>query len=211
MRAEKALPGALEYYQAALTQTPESASLRNRIAIVDMELSRWKLSIRELELAIHADPEFADAYNNLGVDYYEIKNSRKAISCYRRAIRLNEDEASFYSNLGAAYFSRKQFQKAVESYSKALQLDPEVLEHTSRTGVSARLPSPDDRARFDYAMAKLYAKMGSTDHSLEHLRRALEEGYKHIDDVYRDEEFAGLRKDPRFTQLMTKRPVPLPE
>jgi len=210
LRAEKILPGALEYYRAALAKTPHSASLHNRIGIVEIELSNWKRSIQQLKLAIEADPQFADAYNNLGVDYYELKNSGKAIALYKKAIRLR-GEASFYSNMGAAYFSRKDFEKAADAYSRALQLDPDVLEHTSRTGIAARLPSPDDRARFDYAMAKLYAKMGANDHSLEHLRRALEEGYKRINDVYKDEEFATLRKDPRFAQLMTKRPAGLPE
>jgi tetratricopeptide (TPR) repeat protein len=211
LRAEKASSGALEYYRAALAKTPDSASLHNRIGIVEIELSQWKRSIRELELAIKADPQFADAYNNLGVDYYELKKSGKAISLYKKALRLQGDEASFYNNLGAAYFERKEFEKAADAYSKALQLDPDVLEHSSRTGVVDQLPSPADRARFDYAMAKLYARMGSTDHSLEHLRRALEEGYKHINDVYKDEEFAALRKDPRFSQLMAKRPAALPE
>jgi tetratricopeptide (TPR) repeat protein len=211
LRAEKILSGAIEYYRAALAKSPDSASLHNRIGIVELELARWKNSIHEFELAVRSDPEFADAYNNLGVDYYELKKPGKAIAFYKKAIRLQGTEASFYSNLGAAYFSRKDFEKAAAAYTTALQLDPDVLEHTSRTGVAARLPSPDDHARFDYAMAKLYAKMGSNDHSLEHLRRALEEGYKHINDVYKDEEFASLRKDPRFAQLMTKRPTALPE
>jgi tetratricopeptide (TPR) repeat protein len=211
LRAEKILPGALEYYRAALAKTPRSASLHNRIGIVEMDLSNWKSSIQEFRFAIQADPQFADAYNNLGVDYYELRNSKKAIGLYEKAIHLGGQEASFYSNLGAAYFARKEFEKAAGAYSRALQLDPDVLEHTSRTGIAAQLPSPDDRARFDYSLAKLYAKMGSNDHSLEHLRRALEEGYKRINDVYKDEEFASLRKDPRFAQLMTKRPTALPE
>ena len=51
-------------------------------------------------------------------------------------------------------------------------------------------------------MAKLYAKMGFSDRSLEYLRKALEEGYKDLKNVYKDTEFAELRKDKRFTELM---------
>jgi hypothetical protein len=81
----------------------------------------------------------------------------------------------------------------------------------SHIPVSDNDPSPGDRARFYYVLAKLYAKSGVTDRSLQYLRRALEEGYKGIDDVYKDSEFAGLRKDPRFTELMAARPVAIPE
>ena len=68
------------------------------------------------------------------------------------------------------------------------------------------MSSPEDRAHYDYVVAKLYAKLGQTDRSLQYLRRAMEEGFKNIEDVYKDAEFAQLRKDPRFTQLMAARP-----
>src|SRR6202050_1506928 len=115
---------------------------------------------------------------------------------------VNNGSASFYSNLGAAYFSKRSFEPAIAAYQHALELDPDVFERTSRTGVQAQLPSPEDRARYDYTVAKLYAKMGLSDQSLEYLKKAMEDGYKDLKNVYKDVEFVQLRKNPRFTELM---------
>jgi hypothetical protein len=46
---------------------------------------------------------------------------------------------------------------------------------------------------------------------LEHLRKAMEEEYKDIAKVYKDDEFAGLRKDPRFNELMANKPPVIPD
>ncbi len=73
------------------------------------------------------------------------------------------------------------------------------------------MSKPEDRAHYDYVVAKLYAKMGIPDRSLEYLRKALEEGYKNIGDVYKDAEFSELRKDPRFTALMSAKPPAIPD
>jgi hypothetical protein len=78
-------------------------------------------------------------------------------------------------------------------------------------GVQARLPSPEDRARYDYVLAKLFAKNGMPDQSLHYLKKAMEDGYKDIKDVYKDEEFSTLRKDPRFVELMASKPVAIPD
>ena len=71
--------------------------------------------------------------------------------------------------------------------------------------MQAQLPSPEDRAHYNYTVAKLYAKMGLPERSLEYLRRAMEQGYKDLKNVYKDAEFTDLRKDPRFTELMASR------
>ena len=77
-----------------------------------------------------------------------------------------------------------------------------------RIKLQAQLPSPGDRAHYDYTVAKLYAKMGFSERSLEYLRKAMEEGYKDFKNVYKDEEFAALRKDKRFTEMVAaKTPV----
>ena len=206
LRAQKLFLDALDYYRAALVKNPKSPSLYNKIGIVELQMQRWPDAKKNFEQAIRADHQYSDAYNNLGVIYYIGKKYNKAISRYNKAIQYHEDTAAYYSNLGAALFSKKEFEKSVEAYSRALQLDPDVFERTSRTGVAAQMSRPEDRAHYDYVLARLYAKMGDTERSLEYLRRAMEEGYKSINSVYKDQEFAGLRKDHRFTELMAARP-----
>jgi tetratricopeptide (TPR) repeat protein len=206
LRAEKAYLDALDYYEAAIRKAPDKAGLYNKAGITELLMQRMKEASKYFDRAIHYDKNFADAHNNLGVIYYELKKYPRAIKEYERAIKLRPDAASYFSNLGAAYFAKNEIDKAVVAYNQALQLDPDVLEHNSRAGVTAQLPSPEDRAHYDYVMAKLYAKMGVPDRSLQHLRRAMEEGYKKIEDVYKDPEFAALRGDPRFDALMKGRP-----
>jgi len=211
LRAEKRYFDALDYYRAALAKKPNESRIYNKAGIAELLTQRWREATRDFQHAIKCERRSSDAYNNVGVIYYEEKKYGKAIKQYKKAISILPSSASFHSNLGAAYFSKKEFENASLEYAKALQLDPEIFERTSHTGVSAQLSSPNDRAHYDYVVAKLYAKMGSPDRSLAYLRRALEEGYKGVDNAYKDPEFADLRKDVRFTQLMAARPPAIPE
>ena len=211
LRMQKLYLDAIDYYRAGLTKEPNSARLLNKIGIAELMMQRYREAKKTFEQAIKSDRKFADAYNNLGVVYYEERKYGPAVKEYRRAIAVDATSASFYSNLGAALFSKRQFESAVEAYQKAMEIDPDVFERTSRGGVQAQLPSPEDRARYDYTVAKLYAKMGLPDRSLEYLRKAMEEGYKDLKNVYKDTEFAELRKDKRFTELMAAKTPALPE
>jgi tetratricopeptide (TPR) repeat protein len=211
LRAEKNYLDALDYYHAALSKHPNSAAIYNKMGIAELLIQRYPEAKKSFERAIKVDHQYADAYNNLGVIFYIGKKYSRAIDRYNKAIQLHEDTASYYSNLGAALFSKKEFDKSVLAYSRALAIDPDVFERTSKAGVAAQMSKPEDRAHYDYVVAKLYAKMGEADRSLEYLRKAMEEGYKSIDNVFKDEEFAGLRKDKRFTDLMNARPPGIPD
>ncbi len=202
---------ALDYYRAALAKQPTSASLLNKIGITELMMQRYREAKKAFDQSIKVDRQFADAYNNRGVVFYEERKYSAAVKEYRRAIAIDGTSASFFSNLGAALFAKKEFDPAVVAYQHAMELDPEVFERTSRAGVQAQLPSPGDRAHYDYTVAKLYAKMGYSDRSLEYLKKALEEGYKDFNNVYKDVEFAGVRKDKRFAELMAAKPAALPE
>jgi len=211
LRVQKLYLDALDYYHAAMVKEPNSARLMNKLGIAELMMQRYREAKKSFEQSIKVDRKFADAYNNLGVVLYEQKKFGPAVKQYRKAIAIDGKSASFYSNLGAALFSKKEFDPSAVAYQKALEIDPDVFERSSRGGVQAQLPSPDDRAHYDYTVAKLYAKMGFSERSLEYLRKAMEEGYKDFNNVYKDAEFAQLRKDKRFTELMASKTLPLPE
>ena len=218
LREEKDWLDAVDYYQATLKREPSNASLLNRIGICQLQLHRLRDARKTLEHAIRIDHQYADAYNNLGVVYYEtgvlyhsIGDFGKAVKIYDKAIALSNDYASYYNNRGAAYFAQKRYEPAIVDYSKALNLDPDIFERTSKSGVQAVLPSPEDRARYEYVVAKLYAKMGESDRSLHYLKKAKEDGYKDLKDVYKDNEFSSLRKDSRFAELMAAKTLAIPD
>ena len=214
LRARKAYADALDYYRAALADSKaaaltnsEIAALHNKSGIAHLQMLHYKMAKKEFGRAIKLDPTYAEPLNNLGVVDYIQNNPKKAIGRYLKAIELKAGVASFHSNLGTAYFTRKQYDKASSAYLQALELDPDIFERESPAGVSARMVSPSDRARFSYVIAKMYAKTGNSDRCLLYLRKAMEAGYAGIDDVYKDEEFSQVRKDPRFGELMASKPV----
>jgi tetratricopeptide (TPR) repeat protein len=211
LRTEKNFLDAIDYYRAALKGAAGNASLFNKIGMCQLMMHRDKEAKKSFERSIKADRNHADAYNNLGATYYDMHNNNAAIKQYERAISLKSDAAAYYSNLGTAYFGKRQFEKAIQNYAKAVQLDPEVFDFSSRAGVQARLASPEDRAHYDYVLAKLYARTGVPDRSLHYLKKAMEEGYKDIKNVYKDDEFSTLRKDPRFAELMAAKTTAIPD
>lgn len=208
LQSEKYYLDAIDYYRAALGKDPHNAVVINKIGMQELLLHRWRAARRSFQEAIKVDRKYANAYANLAVVYYEESSYTKSIRYYDKAIQLDGDEAVFYNNRAAALFAKKQYQKAMADYAMALQIEPDIFDRATRgQGVQAKLPSPEDIAHYDYVLARLFAKNGSSDRSLHYLKKAKEEGYKDINNVYKDEEFSLLRKDPRFAELMAAKTV----
>ena len=211
LRAIKDYLDAIDYFQAALNKDPRNAVIENKLGLSYLAMQKYALAGKCFRNATRMDRNYAEAYNNLGAIYYFQKSYAKAIRQYETAIKLRPESATFYGNMGAAYFAKKQPEQAMIAYIHALQLDPEVLGHSSRVGIAGQVTPQEERAFYDYIVAKAYAKLGLLDLSLQHLRKAMEEQYKDIDKVYKDSEFATLRKDPRFNDLMTNKPPVIPD
>jgi len=184
----------------------KDAILKNKTGIAFHQLLQLDSARKNYEQAVKLKPDYAEAINNLGTVYYAKKSFRRSITFYKRALKLSPEAASIYSNLGTAYFARKQYVEATDAFQTALKLDPEVFEHHNTYGVLLQERSVDERAKFHYYVAKMYAKDGRNELALQYLRKALEEGFKEKKKLNEDPEFAELRELPEFKLLLTLEP-----
>jgi hypothetical protein len=82
-----------------------------------------------------------------------------------------------------------------------LQLDPTILDHSYSGGTTAQVNTAEERARCNYMLAKIYAKLGDAEQCMRCLKKAKEEGHRNLANVYKDEEFSHLRQDPRVLEI----------
>ncbi len=211
LRGQRLYGDAIDFYQAALKKDPRRAMLWNKIGLAELRLARYDNAKADFEKAVKIDHNFSDAVGNLGATYYLQKQYGKAIKTCKKAIKMRPDVASFHNNLANAYFSRKEFDKAVQEFVRALELDPDILERRSTTGIQAQVIGNEDRARYSFELARVYAMSGKLDRALHYLRKAMEDGYPEMNSVYKEQEFAELRKDPRFAELMQYKPQAIPQ
>ena len=204
--ARKMYREAIDMYRQGPADSPV---LANKIGIAFHQLLQLDLAKKNYERAVKLDPTFPEAINNLGTIYYAQKSYKRAITYYKRALRYSSPTASIYANLGAAYFGRKDYKHASEWYEEALKLDPDVFEHHSSFGTLMQERTVEERATFHLYLAKMYAKSGANERAIIYLRKALEEGVKDRNKIPEMPEFASLKTDPAFKQLILENPKPL--
>ena len=200
--ARKLYREAVDAYQQALRAEPKSHILYNKLGIANHQQLQLDRARQYYERAVRLNKRYSEAINNLGTIHYARGGYRQAISSYKKALVISPNSASIHSNLGTAYFARKRYKDASEHYRTALSLDSEIFEHRGGFGSLLQERSVQDRARFHYYMAKTYAAAGYVERALSYLRKALEEGLKEKEKIPEEAEFASLRANPEFQQLL---------
>jgi tetratricopeptide (TPR) repeat protein len=184
-------------------QMPQNEALTwNKLGIAFHQMGNLGQAKKNYEKAAKINPKYAEAWNNLGTVAYAQKNYRRATAFYRRALSIAPASASMHSNLGTAHFARKKYEEAAASYQKALELDPNVFENRGSQGTVLQERSVEERAKFHYYLAKLYAQNGRQDVALQYLRKCLEEGFKEKSKIVEEEAFASMKENPEFLAIL---------
>jgi len=187
--------------------SPKDPVLLNKIGIAYHQMMKLADARKSYEQALKIKPDYVEAMNNLGTIYYSRKSFRRAISWYNKALKKSGGEsksASIYMNLGTAYFARKQYDRATTAYQTAMKIDPDVFERHGNVGVILEERSVEEKAKYHFYLAKLYAKGGRNDLALQYLRKCLEEGFKEKKKIEDEADFAALKELPEFKELLAK-------
>ncbi|MBZ5682285.1 MAG: tetratricopeptide repeat protein [Acidobacteriia bacterium] len=207
-RAQKNYPLAIQYFRKALRTDRKNSVLYNKLGMSELKNNELRTARQDFERAVKNNPKYVEAVNNIGAVDYVNKKYGSAAKYFKKAVALDETRPTFHINLGAAWFAQNKLDRAIAEYTRAVELDPEALKQDSKAGVVAQISTPEERARYQYMLAKIYAKRGDVENCLQCLKKAKEEGHRNLPNVYKEEEFSRMWQDPRLHEVV---PPPTPK
>lgn len=202
LRARRFPQDALDYYMYAMRRGGKEVVLLNKMGITELGLGNPERARAYFKEVIKLKKKDAEGWNNLGAVEYVMGQESNAIFDYKRAIKLDKKGASYHSNLATAYLEEKNWNGARKEYAIALKLDPEIFERSNAMGVTARMLTTDDHARFCYEVARIFAARSDDAEMLHYLTMASEGGFDVLEAMGHDQIMERYRKDPRVLLLV---------
>ncbi|MGO8933903.1 MAG: tetratricopeptide repeat protein [Terracidiphilus sp.] len=198
---------ARQRYQAAIaaySKAPQmTAEIWNRMGIDYQMMFNSSAATRCYKQSLQIDPHDPQVLNNLGTVYASLKDYGQAERLYRKALKIDPHSALILKNLGTNLLAEHRYNKGWEVYQQALAIDPQIFADNSSPAVEDP-SSVAERGAMNYYMAASCARVGETACALQYLRMALDEGFTTRKKVANDSEFAGLRDNPDFKQLLAE-------
>lgn len=193
-------------YQAAIAaydKAPRSALIWNKTGIAYQMMLDPKDAERCYKASLKMDPKDPRVMNNLATLYDTMKRYGKAEKLYRRALRIDPKFALAYKNLGTNLLSRRKYEKGWEAYQQALALDPDVF-HSQSGPQTQDLTPVRERGAMNYYLARSFVSAGQPERAIQHLRKAMAEGFIDARKVAADKNFVSLRGNPAFDALIAE-------
>ncbi len=174
--------------------------------------------------AIELDPNNYYAYWVLGRIYHSTDRDKDAIELYKKVIDINPDFYAAYSDLGVSHekLGDKSGQKQalellMEIFPRYLSDHPddarahivyaielvkaERIDEAKDECKRAIELSPDD-SLMSYNVACLYSRLGEKRQGIEHLQKAIKQGYTNFEWLRRDPDLNNIQNEPEFIELM---------
>ena len=204
-------------FQRAIALNPGYAQGLHWYALYLAAQGRKQDSITEIKLAREIDPRSMIINANIGWCYYLAGDYDKAVEASKETLRLDPSFAVAYGYLGQAYVEKGQYADAIDASRNFVSLAPgdvsrraELAAIYGRAGKKkeaqeilsdfARMQNGSYISAYDWAMA--YSGLGNRQQTLTWLQKAYEEKNGRIVNLAVHPQFAFLRTDPSFQQLI---------
>jgi len=211
-------------YQRAIDLSPGVYGLHYSLGAVRIRQGRFDEAIGALKDSIEVKPSSL-AYSNLGACQYLLGDFPEASESFRKAITLTPGDYWYHVYLGDSLtWTPGQSEKARQAYETAIPLAEGVLRVNPRESGAmghlalcyARVGRRNEAAQLVERAVALEPEnasvlqkaavvtliLGRRDESFRLLARAVERGYGTVE-IRSDPEFATLRNEPRFQQLLS--------
>ena len=210
---------ALSRLQQARSLGPATAELELQEALTLVLADRPQEALPRLEAAVELDPVTVRLRGDIGWLFIMLGNHEKAVFHCRRAVELDPEHIGSVGCLISAHRALGNEDSAAE-FARTLMIlraAPPSLLATLDGQSPAAVLDRYDRWQLDRLLAKrpfeyvrscalgvLYANVGATEESLDHLERAYSERSSFLLFLERSSSMAPLREEPRFQELVRR-------
>jgi len=161
---------------------PSFSVVHNNLGIPLVAEGKIEEAISHYKMAIKIKPDLAKAHYNLGIALVAEGKKEEAISHYKMAIKIKPDYAETYINLSAAYLNKKNFKLSLKTLNTLESINP-------------------NHPLLHYNFSCYYALLGNIPKGIDSLKKAIENGYKNLQNLETDPDLENLRQNPQFNVL----------
>ena len=121
------LPGAIQEYEAALKNDPNSPLMEIELATLYQRQGNIKEALAHAEIALRLDPKQQEAYFLLAGLHVGLNQLAEATREYEGVLRLDPENREARLFLATLYAQQRQYPKAIRSIQELLRLDPKLV------------------------------------------------------------------------------------
>jgi TolB-like protein/Flp pilus assembly protein TadD/predicted Ser/Thr protein kinase len=210
-------------FQRAIALNPGYATAMHWYALTLAATGRKQESITEIKLAREIDPRSLIINANVGWCYYLAGDADRAIEEEKNTLRMDPGFVVAHGYLGQAYIQKKMYDQAIDEFRNTVSLAPGDTSRKADLGgayaqagknepaqeiLKEFLHAPSGTYISPYTWAMLYAGMQKKTETLGWLEKAFVEQNARIVNLAVHPQFAFLRGDARFEDLLARMGVP---
>ena len=183
-RLERNAPSAAAFEQAIVC-SPQWVLPWTNLCSILTDMDQFERAIKVGKQALQIDSKYGMTHYNLGHIYQLQANYPLAKNHYQLAIQYAPNYALTFFNIGLIYYHEKNYTGAVEAWLDYSRLKPK-----------------DADVYLNLVFAKV--ELNELDAAMDFLEKALENGYRDLDNLETDAQLVEFRKLPRYDKLIKK-------